>query len=477
MSRNIDNARLRADLTAELSSTMAVGEDTATLTDYCILLVGMEKDRESLIADLSDVTSAEDAEKLATWITQWLERNEGTGPGTAENGEDHNGDMVIHIDDAKSDEEVEDDDDPDQHPRRSRVNSASYAGTPASLLVKAVLDSANNTQTSRKRQRGDASISNDRANATEGDGPRKAAKIEDGEENDAMEEDDGAVRFTITMGAGATATHVIPSARAQPDVPRCTYWPNCTWRNACKYWHPKETCPDFPNCTAGNQCYYIHPDAAGATNCRFGAACTRPGCAFSHPYGHGGMARRGGRGGGYNGSGARGARGGGGAPPPAHLQKTQCRFYPNCTNVACPYFHPVPHTRRASSSASPAPQTAELCKFEPLCTRENCTYSHPSRSTPEPYKSKKFTDPITDSNNTNGASHNATTTTNLSTGGLPGTRRNKTLVLNSNRPHISDRSFAFSDGVTEHLEVGKTAGTGLKEGEGQQTQTQGEQER
>jgi hypothetical protein len=41
--------------------------------------------------------------------------------------------------------------------------------------------------------------------------------------------------------------------------------------------------------------------------------------------------------------------------------KIKCRFYPNCTNISCPYFHPV-----------------TLCPFLPNCKfGPTCIYIHP----------------------------------------------------------------------------------------------------
>lgn len=42
-------------------------------------------------------------------------------------------------------------------------------------------------------------------------------------------------------------------------VTRCTYWPNCNRGDSCKFWHPKELCPNLAHCPDGDNCLYIHP--------------------------------------------------------------------------------------------------------------------------------------------------------------------------------------------------------------------------
>jgi hypothetical protein len=139
-----------------------------------------------------------------------------------------------------------------------------------------------------------------------------------------------------------TTTNVTPD---KSKVVRCSYWPNCNRGEECKFWHPKELCPNLNNCPDGDQCLYIHPavpqnqlnknkkkkseaslevsenfalpkhtlqkkssrislngsvnqqptltkkiskaslkdTSSVAIECKFGANCTRPDCKFSHP--------------------------------------------------------------------------------------------------------------------------------------------------------------------------------------------------
>jgi len=53
-----------------------------------------------------------------------------------------------------------------------------------------------------------------------------------------------------------TSTGVTPD---KSKVVRCSYWPNCNRGDECKFWHPKELCPNLNNCPDGDQCLYIHP--------------------------------------------------------------------------------------------------------------------------------------------------------------------------------------------------------------------------
>ncbi|XP_076222060.1 nuclear polyadenosine RNA-binding 2 isoform X2 [Nomia melanderi] len=87
---------------------------------------------------------------------------------------------------------------------------------------------------------------------------------------------------------------------------KCRYWPNCTLGNKCAYLHPVVMCSVFPACKFGDKCAYRHP------KCKFGLACTKLGCVFSHP-------------------------------------AQQCKYHPFCTKPACPYSHPAPATVEAST--------------------------------------------------------------------------------------------------------------------------------
>jgi len=55
---------------------------------------------------------------------------------------------------------------------------------------------------------------------------------------------------------------VTTTSTVTPDkskIIRCTYWPNCNRGDECKFWYPKELCPNLNNCPDGDQCLYIHP--------------------------------------------------------------------------------------------------------------------------------------------------------------------------------------------------------------------------
>lgn len=125
---------------------------------------------------------------------------------------------------------------------------------------------------------------------------------------------------------------------------RCKFFPNCTRGDSCEFVHPSTTCKSFPNCKFGESCLYIHP------KCKFDLACVRADCNFSHtPVSSS-------------------------APPlckwqslkfcnlsllirssitASHIVAVQnyktistnplpaiCRFYPNCNNSVCTFFHP-----------------------------------------------------------------------------------------------------------------------------------------
>nr|XP_033339233.1 zinc finger CCCH domain-containing protein 14-like [Megalopta genalis] len=92
---------------------------------------------------------------------------------------------------------------------------------------------------------------------------------------------------------------------------KCRYWPNCTLGSKCAYLHPIVMCSAFPACKFGDKCAYRHP------KCKFGLACTKLGCVFSHP-------------------------------------AQQCKYHPFCTKPSCQYSHPTP---------VPAEATTQRAKF------------------------------------------------------------------------------------------------------------------
>ncbi|KAJ1654476.1 hypothetical protein IWQ61_005602 [Dispira simplex] len=142
---------------------------------------------------------------------------------------------------------------------------------------------------------------------------------------------------------------------------RCPHWPNCNQRNTCQYHHPIKLCPNIANCPYNAQtCEYIHPQAAplGISTpappttiaCKFGLACTRANCPFSHPSPATTDSR----------------------PNPATIP---CRFFPNCLNPACPFSHVTDSTQ--SSDAQSIPKKNVMCRFLDNCTRPDCHFNHP----------------------------------------------------------------------------------------------------
>lgn len=148
---------------------------------------------------------------------------------------------------------------------------------------------------------------------------------------------------------------------------RCKFFPNCTRGDSCEFVHPTTACKSFPICKFGESCLYIHP------KCKFDLACVRADCNFSHtPVSTS-------------------------APPlckyisppfesghvrlirlnrllllASHVVAVQnyktistnplpaiCRFYPNCTNSVCNFFHP------------------KMCFYGPTCPNKlDCNFYH-----------------------------------------------------------------------------------------------------
>jgi hypothetical protein len=122
--------------------------------------------------------------------------------------------------------------------------------------------------------------------------------------------------------------------------------------NRCKFW---------PNCSKGDQCSYFHPskndESPTTMACRFGAFCTRPNCAFSHP-----------------------------SPAAAAkmLSSVPCKFGLNCLNPSCAFMHP-PLAAESQVLASSTPfgnmslktnLSNVSCKFASHCKRPNCAFKH-----------------------------------------------------------------------------------------------------
>uniref|UniRef100_A0A131YUT0 Zinc finger CCCH domain-containing protein 14 n=1 Tax=Rhipicephalus appendiculatus TaxID=34631 RepID=A0A131YUT0_RHIAP len=141
------------------------------------------------------------------------------------------------------------------------------------------------------------------------------------EEEEAMAVDDG-------------ASHILE---------KCRYWPACKNGDQCPYHHPSVPCKAFPNCKYRDKCLFIHP------NCKYDAFCKRKDCLFTHA-----------------------SRRSFACPPPVVSSPSvqQCKFYPHCTNLKCPFFHPKP------------------CKFGAACQSSSCPYSHPEGGVPPPNKLK-----------------------------------------------------------------------------------------
>ncbi|XP_018571607.1 zinc finger CCCH domain-containing protein 14 [Anoplophora glabripennis] len=118
---------------------------------------------------------------------------------------------------------------------------------------------------------------------------------------------------------------------------RCKYWPNCRQGDKCEFVHPSSPCEMFPLCKFREKCLYLHP------NCKFGSACTKRECPYSHAAPAKLISRT------SSGASAKLA--------PLGLQT--CKFFPNCTNSNCQFFHPKP------------------CKFGKYCKNQSdCNFSH-----------------------------------------------------------------------------------------------------
>nr|XP_022919135.1 zinc finger CCCH domain-containing protein 14 [Onthophagus taurus] len=142
-------------------------------------------------------------------------------------------------------------------------------------------------------------------------------------------------KVTSPVKKSINVPDVLPKIHTSPLVKnkeRCKYWPGCRQGEKCEFVHPSTACKAFPQCKFGDKCLYVHP------NCKFESSCTRRDCPYNHSALNKSTVSR----------------------TPVQIQVQTCKFYPNCTNVHCTFFHPRP------------------CKFGKFCKNQSeCGFVHP----------------------------------------------------------------------------------------------------
>ncbi|KAI6250455.1 Nuclear polyadenylated RNA-binding protein NAB2 [Erysiphe necator] len=140
-----------------------------------------------------------------------------------------------------------------------------------------------------------------------------------------------------------------------PDITTCKYNLNCTNKD-CKFAHQSPAAP------AGTNIDY-------KDTCTFGAACKNRKCTGKHPSP---------------------------AQKIAHQTELDCKYFPNCTNLRCPFKHPtMPLCRNGAeciTSDCMFTHLKTMCKFNP-CLNPSCTFKHI-----EGQKRGKFEDKVWTSN-------------------------------------------------------------------------------
>jgi hypothetical protein len=148
-------------------------------------------------------------------------------------------------------------------------------------------------------------------------------------------------KVTTPVKAKSNIPDKLPIVHASPSVKnkeRCKYWPSCRHGEKCEFVHPTTNCEKFPHCKFGEKCLFLHP------TCKFGSSCTRRDCVYTHAPASKAVASR------------------ITATSPVKMtgQPMQtCKFFPNCANVNCTFYHPKP------------------CKFGKYCKNQGeCNFSH-----------------------------------------------------------------------------------------------------
>ncbi|KAJ3043893.1 hypothetical protein HDV00_003931 [Rhizophlyctis rosea] len=382
-----------------------MGADTSDLlVEYAALMAGNNKPLDVMTTELSEVMSPAEAPELANWLINYTATMSRTPLSTTPAFEE-----AIPLAQMDEDTNMNDAPKPTSPPRRPPAQGASRL---LGMAIKGAADSTKKRPHEEEDSRDGVTSGWDRTDAStinKGWGSPAAGGIGWGDEGAngdgnvakrAKKDWNGEVTFTVTVN-GLSNDHgennLSPGARGHdlldrplgagganvgwgvslastpptttPEPVRCSYWPNCTRGRACRFWHPTKLCLN-PDCPNGKNCRYIHKEEIGAKapvqtempECRFGAGCTRPGCKFKHTTS--------------------------GEAPAFAAANIPCRYYPNCKNAICPYYHPpstgIPITAAAGPDVSKVP-----CKYEPFCDRAGCPYAHTLRDISPP-QSEKF---------------------------------------------------------------------------------------
>ncbi|XP_077286843.1 nuclear polyadenosine RNA-binding 2 isoform X2 [Arctopsyche grandis] len=143
---------------------------------------------------------------------------------------------------------------------------------------------------------------------------------------------------------------------------RCRFFPDCRLGDSCEFYHPplqttpvtkqNTVCRAFPNCTYGSKCVYVHPP------CKFNSTCVRRDCPYSHseriktslPIQNTLMSPV---------VASRVVAATNYKTISAASLPAICKFYPNCINPTCHWYHP------------------KLCRFGKYCVNKvECNFYH-----------------------------------------------------------------------------------------------------
>jgi len=203
----------------------------------------------------------------------------------------------------------------------------------------------------------------------------------------------------------------------QSKAVRCTYWPNCNRGDECKFWHPKELCPNLNNCQYGDECLYIHPaipqNQLNKKNKKKSESSIEVSETTKHTVQKKLSKRESIASITSNSSQSKKSIKNNTKEFTANGAATnsyaiECKFGANCTRADCKFSHPSPaailaannlkkkesgklkekkshdllkHKESRSSTKSISLEEAQtvLCRFDPNCKRENCKFMHTNK--------------------------------------------------------------------------------------------------